>query len=409
MMDIKKTNTQLVTFVISFLMIPACLLAQEKKTFTVGNTTYQIPQAYLEPPKEIPDFWISEIDQVTAFLYNTVKKGKIEIIGKSVSGRPIRAVTYGTPRGEKGTSTYSGSLGFGNISSYIGPDYNKKVYMSTAAVHGGEFEGIVGMVNLISVIETGKDLRGREWPEVNEVVKKLDRIVLVPITNPDARARIPARMLKYWGTDNRALEYLNTGGNADGSITGWPQVKEHIPVDLSKPGFPGGYPNDNGINLRHDDFFRNPQPETKMLYDITARERPDLIVDMHTGATYPHLLAPFNLPAVYPAFDTLYTKVQTRFNAEGLGGKKDPKEKVPVPSIRTKDFSLEAALNLNCGALSVVFESPSHAFSGLDSKKQPVFLTPDQLLDGQIFLHTEAMKFLGETDGLSGWLSAKSK
>ena len=34
------------------------------------------------------------------------------------------------------------------------------------AVHGGEFEGIVGMVNLISVIETGKDLRGREWPGI---------------------------------------------------------------------------------------------------------------------------------------------------------------------------------------------------------------------------------------------------
>src|SRR3546814_5312739 len=98
-------------------------------------------------------------------------------------------------------------------------------------------------------------------------------------------------MLKYWGTINRPLEYLNTGGNADGSITGWPEVKEYIPVDLSKPGFPGGYPNDNGVNLRHDDFFRNPQPETNILYEVTSRERPDLIMDMHTGATYPHLLA----------------------------------------------------------------------------------------------------------------------
>src|SRR3546814_16052817 len=90
--------------------------------------------------------------------------------------------------------------------------------MSTAGVHGGEFEGIVGMVKLISIIETGKDLRGKAWPEVVEVMKKIDRLILVPITNPDARARIPVRMLKYWGTINRPLEYLNTGGNADGYI-----------------------------------------------------------------------------------------------------------------------------------------------------------------------------------------------
>jgi len=403
MIYIKKQNCLLVMFMISFVMIPAYLSAQKKESFTVGNITYKVPRAYLEQPKEIPDFWISEIDPVTEFLYTVVKKGKIEVIGKSVSGRPIRAVTYGTPRGEKGTSTFSGSLGFRDFSAYRGAD-NKKVYMSTAAVHGGEFEGIVGMVNLIAIIETGRDLRGKEWPEVNEVVKKIDRIVLVPITNPDARARIPVRMLRHWGTDKTALEYLNTGGHADGSITGWPQVKEYIPVDLSRPGFPGGYPNDNGVNLRHDDFFGSPQPETRILYDLTSRERPDLIIDMHTGAIYPNIHAPFNLPFLYPAFEGLFTQVQGRFNSEGLAVQKDAKEKIKVPPFKTKDFSLEAALNMNCGALSVVFESPSHAFGKMNSKKEIVALTPDQLLDGQIFLHTEAMRFLGESEGLSQWL-----
>lgn len=401
----RKQNHFFVVLMISFLIIPSYLWAQEKKSFTVGNISYKVPHAYLEQPKEIPDFWISEIDSVIELLYTVVKKGKIEIIGKSVSGRPIRAVTYGTPRGDKGTSTFSGSLGFRDFSAYRGSD-DKKVYMSTAGVHGGEFEGIVGMVNLISIIETGKDLRGNEWPEVNDVIQKMDRIVLVPITNPDARARIPVRMLRHWGIDNTALEYLNTGGNPDGSIRGWPQVKEHIPVDLSKPGFPGGYPNDNGVNLRHDDFFMSPQPETKMLYDLTARERPDLIIDMHTGAIYPNIHAPFNLPFLYPAFEGLFTRVQGRFIAEGLAEQKNTKEKINVPPFRTKDFSLEAALNMNCGALSVVFESPSHAFGKRNSKKETVALTPDQLLDGQIFLHIEAMKFLWESGGLSHWISA---
>ncbi len=385
------------------------LKGQEKKSFTVGNTNYKIPLAYLEPPKEIPDFWVSEIDEVTAFLYNTVKKGKIEIIGKSVSGRPIRAVTYGTPRGEKGTTTFSaavGGIGLGDLSYYRGKDHDKTVYMSMASVHGGEFEGIVGMVNLISVIETGKDLRGREWPEVNEVVKKLDRIILIPITNPDARARIPARMLKYWGTDNRALEYINTGGNADGSITGWPEVKEHIPVDLSKPGFPGGYPNDNGVNLQHDDFFKNPQPETKMLYELTDRERPDLILNLHTGAIYPNLLPVFCIPAVFPAYEGLYKKVHRRFIIENLAEEKDPGREIKVPANRSDEFNLDAALNMHCGALSVVFESPSHAFS---NKMKSVVLNPNQLLDGQLLLHIESMKFLSETGGFSKWVPARVK
>ena len=98
-----------------------------------------------------------------------------------------------------------------------------------AAVHGGEFEGIVGMVNLISVLENGKDLRGKEWPMINKIAPMIDRLILIPVTNPDGRERIPLRMELYRDTDYTVAEYLNTGGNAEGKITGWPQIKEYIP------------------------------------------------------------------------------------------------------------------------------------------------------------------------------------
>ena len=132
-----------------------------------------------------------------------------------------------------------------------------------AAVHGGEFEGIAGMVNLISVIETGKDLRGKEWPGITEAISELDRLILIPIANPDGRERIPLRMELYRDTIYTVPEYLNTGGTPDGTITGWPQIKEFIPMDLSKPGFPGGYPNDAGVNIQHDNFLGKKQPETQ--------------------------------------------------------------------------------------------------------------------------------------------------
>ena len=241
---------------------PGCR-RQQSETHPIYS--FQIPPDYLMEASNIPSFWLSSCEEVNDFLIKTVHKGQIKVIGTSAGGRQIRAVLYGTPRQGKGTTTFSGSLGFGDARAYRGPDHNKTVYMSMAAVHGGEFEGIVGMVNLISVIETGKDLRGKDWPGITEAISELDRLILIPIVNPDGRQRIPLRMELYRDTIYTVPEYLNTGGLPDGTITGWPQVKEFIPMDFSKPGFPGGYPNDAGVNIQHDDFLGKKQPETQAL------------------------------------------------------------------------------------------------------------------------------------------------
>ena len=376
---------------------------QELKTITSGNYTFSVPENYLQERDDIPPFWISTVDGVAEFLYKNVKKGQIIIIGNSSGGRHIRAVTYGKPRIGKGTTTFSGSLGFRDVRAYRGPDHEKKVYLGMAAVHGGEFEGIVGMVNLISVLETGKDLRGKEWPEFNDVTNQLDRIILIPIMNPDGRARIPLRMETYNETDYTIHEYLNTGGYPDGTIIGWPQVKEFIPLDFGRPLFPGGYPNDAGVNIQHDDFFGNPQPETQALFDLTARERPDLILNMHTGAFYMSMHRPFSEPVLSPIFDSLYTYVHTRLALEGLQHTKDPKIEADPARAPQSIFNLDGALNLHCGALSVVVESPSHSFSTKNRKNEIAFLTPDMLLDSQLICHLEAMRFLAESGGRSRW------
>jgi hypothetical protein len=364
--------------------------------------SFEIPEDYLREREDIPAFWLSTVDEVTTFLDENVKKGKIEVIGTSAGGRPVRAVVYGQPRQGKGTTTFSGSLGFRDVGAYRGPDHKKTVYMGMSAVHGGEFEGIVGTVNLISVLETGKDLRGKEWPEIGEIVAKLDRLILIPMVNPDGRARIPLRMEAYHDTDFTVHEYLNTGGNAEGKITGWPQIKEFIPMDFSLPGFPGGYPNDAGVNIQHDDFLGKRQPETQALFDLTERERPDLIINMHTGATYMQLHRPLGEPVLYPVFDSLYSYIHKELAISGLQGTKDPKVAANSSRIRMSAYNLDGALNFHCGALSVVVESPSHSFSG-KYNGEIAFLTPDMLLDSQLICHQEAMRFLAETGGRSKW------
>jgi hypothetical protein len=382
---------------------------QYTKEMTTIWGKYRLPAYYLKQPDVIPDYWLSTFDEVTNFLLKKVHKGKVEVIGTTAGGRPIRAVFYGKPRQGMGTTTFSGSLGFGDLQAYRGPDNDKKVYMGMAAVHGGEFEGIVGMINLISVLETGKDLRGKEWPEITEEFSKLDRVILIPIVNVDGRVRIPLRMELYWGTNFTVSEYLNTGGKPDGTITGWPQIKEFIPMDMSGPNFPGGYPNDAGVNIQHDDFFGKKQPETQALFDLAGREKPDLILNMHTGAVYMRMDRPLCEPALHDAFDTLFKYVHSELGRKGLQYSHNPEIAGNPALASTGVYNIDGALDFHCGALSLVVESPSHSFDGLNEKGKPAGQIPDMLLDAQLTCHQQAMKFLAKTGGRSKWLPGRKK
>jgi len=369
-----------------------------------AQAKFAIPADYLREAPDIPGFWLSTVGDVRSFLNSKVSKGKVRTIGRSAGGREIHSVFYGTPRSGKGTTTFSGSLGYRDVRAYLGPDWNRKVYCCIAGVHGGEFEGIVGTVNLISVLETGRDLRGKEWPEIQAAAAKLDRIVLVPIVNPDGRERVPLRMIASRGDDYTVQEYLNTGGKPDGSLIGWPGCKKYIPLDFSTTQFPGGYPNDAGVNIMHDDFMGNPQPETRALYTLTSEERPDLILNMHTGARFFKLLRPNCETPLTPVFDAYYRRLLTKLTEAGLQSNEDVEANSDPSKLQPFPNNLDAILNLHCGALCLTPESPSH--SSPVAKRQgaePLIHTPNLLLDLQLIAHQEAMGFLAETGGRIAW------
>jgi hypothetical protein len=372
-------------------------------SFKQKQRKYEIPIEYLKECTDIPNFWITSNDDVISYLKATVKKGQMKVIGYSSGGRPIYGVFYGNQREGKGTTTFSGALSYGNISAYRGSNNEKIVYMCMAGVHGAEFEGIVGIVNLISIIETGNDLSGKKWDDISSAISKLDRIILIPIMNPDGRERIPIRMLKYRGRDNTIPEYLNTGGKPDGTITGWPQVKEFIPFDFSSSNFPGGYPNDAGVNIQHDNFFCNRQPETQVLFDLVEKEKPDLILNLHTGGKNFLLCRNFGEKTLEPVFDSLFKKVHTELTINNY----QRTNKIDIESNPNRatnfNFNLDTALNLICGALSVIIESPSHAFSGDDLLGKLNYYSPEMLLEQQLICQQEAIKFLIDTGGRSKW------
>lgn len=369
-----------------------------------ANRFPNIPADYLRQADHIPEFWVASYEEVSKYLETRVHKGEMRVIGKSAGGRPMRAVFYGKPREGRGTTSFSGGLGCNDVRAYLGPDSGKKVYMAMAGVHGAEFEGMAGAVNLISVLETGRDLRGKEWPEITAVAAKLDRIIVIPITNVDGRARVPLRMMAHRGPDYTVPEYFNTGGGPDGKLIGWPAVKRFIPLDFSRTQFPGGYPNDAGVNIQHDDFFSpRRQPETQALFDLSERERPDLVLNMHTGAQFVKILRPFLEPVLTPIFEALYRRVLTRLTEEKLEATQSVEKEADPSRVRMSPYNLDTALNLHCGALSLVVESPSHAANSGKRDGQYHFPTPDELVTAQLLVHTEAMEYLAETGGRANW------
>ena len=383
------------------------------KNKTQKFDAFEISEDYLTEPDSIPPFWKSTVGEVSDFLKDNVAKGQVEVFGKSAGNRPISAVLYGNARKGTGTSTFSGSLGFGNVQAYRGQDHSKTVYLGMGSVHGGEFEGIVGIVNLVSVLETGKDIRGKEWPGITAAAAKLDRIILIPVMNPDGRSRVPLRMESHRGTSNFVYEFFNTGCKSDGTLLGWPGVKEFIPLDFKMTDFPGGYPNDAGVNIMHDDFLGEIQPETKALLDLCNREKPDLVINMHTGAPprdyFIRMHRPFAEPALDATFEALYRKVHSTLTILGMQGTNDPEAETDLSRVPKGAYNLDAAINLHCGALSVVIESPAHGFSGYDRTGEIVMQTPEMILDAQLVCHQEAMKFLAESGGRSQWTPGRGK
>jgi hypothetical protein len=64
------------------------------------------------------------------------------------------------------TANYNAVCGGNDPASYRRKDgKQKRVLFPPGHVHGGEFEGVIGLNNLLLVAETGKDFRRRAWPD----------------------------------------------------------------------------------------------------------------------------------------------------------------------------------------------------------------------------------------------------
>lgn len=189
--------------------------------FSSGVTFSQVEIEAGDPGNntDIRGFFKSRLGDIDEEL-NKVKKGKVKAIAISPGGRALYSVTYGEKNNLDSQANYNSAVAARNPDNFAKKDCRTKpIVFFLGSVHGQEIEGIVGLLNLIHIAETGKDYRGREWTSLKNKFDQC-RVIIVPCCNPDGRKRNPYD--SFVGLPTKIMTKYGQGTRKDGSSYGWP-------------------------------------------------------------------------------------------------------------------------------------------------------------------------------------------
>jgi hypothetical protein len=296
----------------------------------------------------------------------------------------MHLVCYGPKEATSHLANYNSAMGAREPSAYMDKAARKKpVLFFVGPVHGHEVEALTGLINLIQVMETGRDLRGRDQTTLRQLGDRC-RLLIIPAGNPDGTARFEPRTLN--GLTGDDLRFWGQGTWKDGTLCGWPGCKRQHPMAGGNVGFLGCYFNDAGINPMHDEFFAPMGPEAPAILKVAREEGPDLVVSLHSHESQPALLRPAYVP--------LESQADIRRLAErcyALLGRRNLPHAEPFAvssegGRNPESFNLTSALHHICGAGSFTFECPH----GLQDACR---VTLEQILDIQLTLYEAMLQY----------------
>lgn len=302
-----------------------------------------------------PFFWKTTLKDVDMAVMNAQKCSEKRILTLSAGGRPVHMLAYGEKKQYKSAANYSSACGAGDRSCFNNPKNTQRTLVLIGAVHGQEMEGIAALMDLISLLETGRDLAGNPNDTLLSFLQAV-RLVIVPVANPDGRARVEPDALV--GMTDEDLRYWGQGTWKDGTYCGYPDCKKVHPIGEAA-GFLGGYFNDDGININADNYFHCMAKETQAILDLCAEEQADMVLHLHGGSNLPGTL----LQAYYltqEANEAIYN-LSCRCNEVGekenlnFGIISPPKQQAHGKNPPAFDFV--CAVHHVCGAWSMCYES----------------------------------------------------
>ncbi|MBN2450886.1 MAG: hypothetical protein JXR77_10885 [Lentisphaeria bacterium] len=312
------------------------------------------------PRRDLPGFWVGRQEDVEAHL-SRLRNGSREALAVTPGGRSLDAVAFGAAEDLPQRANFNSAIGGRQPAAYRDrAARTRPVVLFVGPVHGQETEGLTGLMNLVHLLDTGTDLRGREHPALRDLAARC-RLLIVPAGNPDGVARFAPESLQ--GMEHDDVRFWGQGTWPDGSFCGWPECKRRHPMPLDGVGFPGCYFNDAGINPMHDEFFEPMGPEAPAILRLARREAPDLACSLHSHSTVPAVLRPAYLPReVQEDVNALARGLYAMLTERGLphGAPFTPQiEQGAVPA----PFNLTSALYHVSGATSFTFECP-HGLRG---------------------------------------------
>lgn len=345
-------------------------------------------------PSDIPAFYASTVFAIDEDI-DRVEKGEVNIIAHSPGGKPVYAIAYGKRENFHSQANYNSAVAAGNPNYYAKKEGDTRpVVFFLGPVHGQEVEGIVGLLNLIHVAETGLDKRGQAWPSLKRKLEEC-RILIVPCGNPDGRKRCPYD--SFLGLPVEVMTKYGQGTRKDGSSWGWPQAKSVHPMK-GDVEILGAYFNDEGINIMHDDFFAPMAAETEAILEMARAEAPDMTVSLHSHHQTSRILPASYVPwYMKMRIDSLSRQVNQRFAEEGLPS--IPDEWIAEPGVEDETFPPQASFNLISalhqvsGTMAFTFEC-SHG-TVTDTEPEPV-LGYDDILDIQLNLYEVMLDYIRE-------------
>jgi hypothetical protein len=152
----------------------------------------------------------------------------------------------------------------------------------------------------------------------------------------------------------------------------------------------GGYFNDDGVNMMHENFIGGPlSTGTQLVFDICCQHAPDFSILLHGGDNcHNHIL--------YPAYASMKTKQEVLNVVEAVAARS---EKEGVRYTRTAisraednvsavpSFNLISAMHHCCSEPAVTYESNQ----GLIEHRDPVY-DYDEIYAAHIILFTETIR-----------------
>lgn len=248
----------------------------------------------LEPK---PDFWKVRTQEIIDICEGARKCSRKEIICRTPLGYPVYALYYGDFPEAPPQTNWSAGQGSTTYRNYYGrAQGGVQTFLFIAGVHGAEPETVAGAMNIVRILETGRDFRGEERPELVSLIGKY-RFIVVPCVNMDGRSISPDHLR---GIDWVTFRKASQGYWPDGSLVGWRGSKAWFPLPLDKVGYPGGYPNADGYNIMHDACPGDIRTEeARALLKLAARWRVDAVLNGHSYENAPSVIAPssFDNPA----------------------------------------------------------------------------------------------------------------